>query len=449
MQRRDIIKLTAASAVTFGVLDTLWKSSTAASKKTAQVSIDWTNQIAKSTPFTFGSNDYEILSPERAADRTFQNHIQQLGIKLIRIHHAQLCDRWTDAATKTWNVAKIKAGYDASYPHKPTIIQNLPGWPKWMVQSKDGLLDKSEYDNYATLCAQLVEILNRRLQKKVIYWEPLNEKEVSYDKAWKLDELWIIYNKVAKAMKAVDPQIKIGGPALTWDNPKRLEAFLRACKPNVDFISWHRYGSKDAKQPTDGIMSYTPNYARQVKDFRAIAKKYIPERPVPLLLGEYNINYLWTSGETRQHNHIGAVWFASVMKHLADAGVDMATSWHLKDGIYGMIDPKNQLRPPATIFAWANKYLIGAVMHTTSDHPFVEALAVQKQDGKRSLLLINKSYQSVRLSLQSKRSLTQSKNLQILSLNANGVTTKSVNSAVLKQPLLLSSYSVTLLLNNT
>jgi hypothetical protein len=445
MQRRNIIKLAAASAVTFGVLDTVWKSSTAASKKTARISIDWTNQIATSTPFTFGSNDYEILSPERAADRTFQNHIQDLGIRLIRIHHAELCDRWTDSATKTWNIPKIQAGYDVSYPHKPTIIQNLPGWPKWMAQSKDGFLDKSEYERYAALCAQLVEILNHRLQKKVIYWEPLNEKEVPYDKAWKLDELWIIYNKVAQAMKAVDPQIKVGGPALTWDNSRRLEAFLKACKPNVDFISWHRYGSNDAKQPTDGIMSYTPNYARQVKDFRAIARKYIPERPVPLLLGEYNINYLWTSGETRQHNHIGAVWFASVIKHLADAGIDMATSWHLKDGVYGMIDPKNKLRPPATVFSWANKYLVGSVMQTTSDHPFVEALAVKQQNGKHSVLLINKLSHTINLSLQS-RQLLSSKTLQILSLNSNGIQTYSQRRATLGQPLTLSPYSVTLVL---
>ncbi|GAB1543641.1 hypothetical protein NUACC21_63170 [Scytonema sp. NUACC21] len=446
MRRRNIIKLTAASTVTFGVLNTVWQSCSVASKKTAQISIDWTNQIAQSTPFTFGSNDYEILTPERAADSVYQNHIRELGIQLIRIHQAQLSDRWTDTTTKTWNIPKIKAGYDVSYPQKSTIIQNIPGWPKWMAQNKDGLLDKSEYDRYATLCAQLVEILNRRLQKKVMYWEPLNEQEVRYDKAWNLDELWIIYNKVAKAMKAVDPQIKVGGPALTWDNSRRLAAFLTACKPNVDFISWHRYGSKDARQSTDGIMSYTPNYARQVREFRAVAAKHIPERPVPLLLGEYNINYVWTSGEKRQHNYIGAVWFASVLKHLADVGIDMAASWHLKDEIYGMIDPKNNLRPPATIFAWANKYLIGAVMQTIGDHPFVEALAVQKQNGKRSLLLINKSSQPIDLRLESKQSLTKSNALQMLSLDASGVQTKTITVNLLQQAIVLSSYSVTLLI---
>lgn len=460
MRRRNVLKLVVSgvalakllhiasqqqtSAKVENQLDLSTSEPSASKFIAAKISVDWAKPVAESTPFTFGSNDYEIVSPKKAADPIYQSRLAELNIGLIRIHHANLSDRWTDPATKTWDQAKIKAGYDVSYRQRPTIIQNIPDWPKWMKRTEDGLLDSSEYDHYATFCAELVDIINNRQQRRVTYWEPFNERDVVYHKAGQLDELWKIYNKAAIAMKAKDPQIKVGGPALTWDEPDRLAAFLQACGPNVDFISWHRYGSGNAKESTEKLMSYTPKYREQVTKFRAVATQYIPDRKVPLLLGEYNINYSWKSGENRQNTHIGAVWFASVLKHLADAGIDMATSWHLKDGVYGMIDPKNKLRPAATVFAWGRKYLTGRVMDTESDHPFVEAMAVTQEDGMRSLLLINKSAASAKVSVE----LTQAapKNLQMFSLNADGIKNSTLATAILAQePLLLKPYSLVLL----
>jgi xylan 1,4-beta-xylosidase len=451
MRRRDLLLLGLSSAALAKVLAITSKSqlqTSAAGKPTlASISIDWAKQIARTTPFTFGSNDYEITIPERAADSVFQNRVRELGIRLIRVHQAQLSDRWSNATTKTWDIDKIKAGYDVSYPHRPTIIQNIPGWPKWMKQSPAELLDPSQYDAYANFCASLVEILNRRLRLGVIYWEPLNEQDMRYEKAGKLDQLWIIYNKAAKAMKAKDPKIKIGGPVLSWDNGKALSQFLQACAPNVDFISWHRYASGDAKESTSKIMSKTPNYGNQVRMFRDITAQYIPNRQVPLLLGEYNINYHWQSGENRQNTYIGAVWFASVLKHFADAGIEMATSWHLKDGIYGMIDPQNNLRPAATIFSWANKYFTGGVIQTSSNNAAVEALAV-RQSARSSVMLINKSSNPVQLTVQSTGSSALSNTLQMSSIDAKGIEDSTLQAGTLqKNPLMLNPYSVVLLRN--
>lgn len=428
MRRRDVLMGVSSAAAA-----SLWHpiSQLHQDTKSVRVNVDWQTSIAKSTVNTFGSNDYEITTPERARDTAYQKLLSELNIKLIRIHHGELSDRWSNPATKTWDITKIKAGYDASYPQKPIIIQNIGSWAKWMQQTPDGLLHPKEYDNYAAFCAELVVILNQRLSRNIVYWEPLNEQDVRYHKAGKLDELWLIYNKVAQAMKAKDPKIKIGGPVLTWDESSRLASFLQSCASNVDFISWHRYASGDANDSTDKIMAYTPNYGQQVREFRAITKKYIPQRHIPLLLGEYNINYSWESGEKRQNTYIGAVWFASVLKHLAEAGVDMATSWHLKDGIYGMIDSENRLRPAATVFAWGVKYLTGTVMQTKSDRSSVEAMAVINADGKRSLLLINKSAKPAELTLTGMSKIKLPNILPIFYLNADGVQNTSITQQLL------------------
>ncbi|MEC4813041.1 MAG: alpha-L-arabinofuranosidase [Scytonema sp. PMC 1069.18] len=445
MRRRDMLRLAATSAGTLTLLET---ASCAAAKKSAlaNIQVDWETSHGQTTPFLFGSNDYEITIPERATDRGFHKRLEELNIRLIRVHHAELCDRWTNPITKTWDETKIKTGYSALYPKQPTIIQNISGWTKWMGQNKDGLLDVSECDRYAAFCANLVKIITQRQGlQQVVYWEPFNEKDMAYQKAGKLDELWRIYNKAAMAMKAANPQIKVGGPALTWGDTRKLASFLRTCRANVDFISWHGYATGNPSESTELLMSKTPNYANQVREFRKVAKQYIPNRKVPLLLGEYNINYTWNSGETRQNTHIGAVWFASVLKHLADAGVDMATSWHLKDGIYGMIDPQNNLRPAAMVFAWGVRYLTGWLMYAQSDRASVEVMAVKQGDGRRSLLLINKSHEVTQVRVSSNQQNTASRIL-VDYLDSHGVRAETLVPELLKRKsLVLRPYSLALL----
>ncbi len=464
MRRRDLLKLSGAGATLALVAHQLYRhngsdnqdlvvnrldlSTPLASNQTSfdsQIEIDWNSSVSEAVPFVFGSNDYEITVLDKAQDQVFQNLLVDLEIPLIRIHHAQLSDRWTDAATKSWDEAKIKACYDASYSYQPTIVQNIPRWPEWMATEEKNLLASSEHDNYASFCAELVNILNQRQQRQIIYWEPINELEKRYEQADKIDELWQIYNKAAIAMKAQDPSIKVGGPALTWDNAPMLAQFLQNCGDNVDFISWHRYGTGNPELSTEELMSRTSNYKQQVRKFRSVAAKHLPDRQIPLFLSEYNINYSWKSGENRQNTYIGAVWFASVLKHLAESGIEMAASWHLKDGIYGMIDPRNNLRPAATVFAWGNKYLTGTVMKTDSDRSEVESLAVEQKDGRRSILLINKSSSPVKVNLQISPTTFSFQQVEAFSLGENGTNNiTEANSIIDSRSIDLPSYSLVL-----
>ena len=451
MKRRHLLKLSgigAVSAVMSHQLAHYSSNNSILAEETAiSVEIDWTNAIAETTPLVFGSNDYEITNPKYARNTEFQSLLERLDIPLIRIHHSELSDRWTDAASRTWDEAKIKAGYDASYPHNPTLVQNIPRPPKWMEKDDTGLLAASEYENYANLCGDLVTILNQKQQRNIQYWEPINELENPYEKRGELDRLWKLYNFCARAMKKRDSRIKIGGPAISWDDRKLLTKFLRNCGSNVDFISWHRYGTGNAQESTDKLMSRTSNYKKQVRKFRSVVSETVGNRKIPLFLSEYNINYSWKSGEMRQNNHIGAVWFASVLKHLAEAEIEMATSWHLKDGVYGMIDPRNNLRPAARVFAWGNRYFVGTVVATESSDSFVEALAVRQTSGERSLLLINKSSNLAPISLQSQPKIF-TENTTGFTLGKDGVASLSNPTAMFSnRPLILEPHSLLLLIN--
>lgn len=361
----------------------------------AQIRVDWRRVLSRSTRQVFGTNDFQILYDRDPVHRLYYRRLAEIGPGVLRLHNAGLSDAWSDPQKRAWKPEAIASAYDALLSEQPdpvTIVQNIPGWPHWMKQDR-GQLDASEYDNYARFAAGLVRIVNGDQKRGVRFWEPLNEQDNAYKRAGRLDELWKIYNLTARAMKAVDPTIRVGGPAATYDDRPTLESFLKASAPNVDFLSWHRYGSGNRNDSTDALMAYTPRYGDQVATFRALAKRYIPDRPVPLLLGEYNINYSYRSGETRQHSQAGAAWFASVLKHLAESGIDMATSWNARDTFYGLLDNSKgvALRPAAVVFGWANRYLVGDVVRTESDEEAVEALCVCHADGSRGALLINKS----------------------------------------------------------
>ncbi|MCY7390058.1 MAG: hypothetical protein LH647_00720 [Leptolyngbyaceae cyanobacterium CAN_BIN12] len=118
----------------------------------------------------------------------------------------------------------------------------------------------------------------------------------------------------------------------------------------------------------------------------------------------------------------------------------MATSWHLKDGIYGMIDPDNNLRPAATVFEWGRRYLVGTVVKTQSNHRFVEGFAVRQENGARSLLLINKSAKVTRLGLTMNPSIQSQPTARLLS--EQGIKEETI---AIDTPIELPAYSLILL----
>ena len=410
----------------------------------AHVSVDWGVTTGRTTTLLFGSNDWGAVQNPKATvgSAEFARTVAQARIGFVRIHNGNLSNAWSDGATQSWDAAKIKAVYDAPYLQGKTILQNIPGWPGWMKQ-QDGLLDPSEYDHYARLCADLVRIVNKQQGRKVRLWEPLNEEDQNYWARGKFDELCVIYNKVAVAMKSVDPSIRVGGMAFTWDDPAKVEALLKNCGPNVDFISWHRYAS-DGKAATDKIMSDTPGYEKSIQTFRALARQYAPGRTVPLVWDEYSLAYTWQSPEQRQWNNVGAVWFASTLKHMADAGLDMAAQWNLRDGFYGLVDNDDRPRPALTVFAWGNQFLVGALARTQSDQPWVEAMAVRRPDGGRSLLLINKASASVGVTL-AQTGAARPGVWRVSRLDANGTTDGTLTPVALGKGLTLPPYSLLLL----
>ncbi|HEY3333517.1 MAG TPA: hypothetical protein VGK19_26025 [Capsulimonadaceae bacterium] len=411
----------------------------------ATVSIDWRRNAGTVTAMLYGSNDMQLGDPKPETFASTGRALDRAGVSLLRIHSGGLTGAWSDSTTRDWNREKIAAAYSAAYLKGRTIIQNIPKWPSWMKTLDDGTLDKSEYGPFAEFCAKLVRIVNIDLHAGVQYWEPQNEWELNYDKRGKLNELWTIYNLCAVAMKRVDPGIQVGGIAFAWDDPAKMQAFVKTCGPNVDFVTYHRYGSGDAADSTDTLMGRAREFGERFKTYPKMVKEAGGGRQIPIFVDEFSVNYTWDSGETRQWSNVGAVWFASTLRSLAYAGATHAMTWAFKDWIYGVVDMHDNARPVADVLRWGNMWLTGQLVGASSTHVRVEAMAVRHVDGSRAILLINKATGSATVTL--KYGLPRAgMPIEIEMLDGTGTSHRVAPLSEFTAPVLMPPYSLLLLL---
>ncbi len=342
-------------------------------------------------------NDYEILRAKDASE-TFDGRFRDLAPALVRIHHAGMAETWSNAETRGWDVEKIRASFERMPAYRGTpILVNICTWPKWFHDGS--VLPEERHDDFARLCADLVRVFRDELHIPVAYWEVLNEQDNAYEKAGDLPSLWRLLSKVMAAMREADPAAKIGGPALTWPKGLWTDGFLETCGGQIDFLSWHSYASGSRNDATDFILT---DRVRAICDMARGAREALARYPAAAraetFLTEYNISWTWETRDPRMANHIGAVFDALVVKGVAEAGLSGAFVWHLKDHIYGLLDGDNTVRPAYHLYRLGARHLVGDMVPAeASDPDALQVLAVRRADGKRAVLLINRSGHPLRL----------------------------------------------------
>ena len=81
-------------------------------------------------------------------------------------------------------------------------------------------------------------------QWDIEYWEVWNEPDISLFWTGTPEEYYQLYEAVARALKAYDSTLKVGGPSWCCDQTF-FRDFLTYCRDHqvpLDFVSWHYYG---------------------------------------------------------------------------------------------------------------------------------------------------------------------------------------------------------------
>jgi xylan 1,4-beta-xylosidase len=163
------------------------------------------------------------------------------------------------------------------------------------------------------------------------YFEVWNEPNLDF---WggdpKQATYWDLYDHTARAVKAVNPRLRIGGPATAqaaW-----ADAFIQHCAANhvpVDFVSSHVYGNDQAKDVfgTDENIPRDKMVCRAVKKVHdQIAASSMPN--LPLIWSEFNASYFNEPAVT-DTSYMGP-WLADTIRQ-CDGLVDVMSYWTFSD----------------------------------------------------------------------------------------------------------------------
>lgn len=434
--------------------------------------VDWETVQGAVPRSAFGLNAFQGF---RAQNQAYRKNLSFINPGLIRFHNAgamqdsSTSDGLIDGDRKTWDAPKVNAALAESFSafgnQQPQRMINIPTWAEWMDADQDGFLDADQFDRFAQLCADLVRLVNQESRFGVKYWEITNEKDNAYfaqfrnGEGWgslkdeanpdRLNELIEIYNKAAIAMKQVDPTIQVGAPAIERSDLQPFYVpFIKGTADHLDFFTYHFYATGSASTPDWQIYQATQAIASRTETMVQALKTVIPNRFIPVILGEYNISWTWETRDPRMTNHKGVVFDALCMIRALSNGAAATLAWNEKDGVYGKTDDQNKLRLSGQFFQLSNRFLIGdRVRSGTDNEKDITTFAVKNQaSNHKSYLIVNHSStsQSIRTNFGSYR--PKQFNVERYELSASGYAKKVIRWDAVQKRILVPDNSVTLLI---
>ena len=318
---------------------------------------------------------------------------------------------------------------------KPVAYPADPNQPIWNYTQGTELRDPSMKelgDYYARLVSWYVnggftdeygKRHNSGHHYKIPYWEVLNE--VDFEHKMTPEQYTERYDAIVAAIKRVAPSMKFVGLALAMpsDNPEMFEYFLDHYhhKPGIplDMISYHFYASP-APDETPEIQQYTffaqaDRFLATVRYIEAIRKRLSPQTETTVdEIGSISAD---DGGQTKPGHvtkpipnsywNLSGATYAYVYGQLAAMGIDVAGESQLvgyptQFPSVSMVDWKTG-EPNArfrVLQLLKNNFGPGdRIVQCSSGSRYVYAFAVQKHDGARRLLLVNKRDRDFELTL--------------------------------------------------
>jgi len=229
------------------------------------------------------------------------------------------------------------------------------------------------------------------------YFEIWNEPNLDF---WagdpKEQTYYQLYDVAARAIKAVSPRLRVGGPATAqaaW-----VDRFIRHCSENhvpVDFVSTHVYGNDSAKDVfgTDETIPRTRMVCRAVRKVHdQVAESAFPR--LPLIWSEYNASYKNEPDVTDAP--FMAPWIADTIRQ-CDGLVDILSYWTFSDvfeeqgvvkqpfyGGYGLIAEDGLPKPAFNAFKVLHHL---GTERLANDSP--SAIVTRRPDGRLAIAVWN------------------------------------------------------------
>lgn len=311
-----------------------------------------------------GTNATLWMTPEYLADIRLKEALAAWKPALIRMPGGSWSDQYY------WNGNGVRIGNDHAPKNFDASKQNPDGsWridysaykPGFQVQGQNqGLADyhggidvKTQHEwiqnqdaetlvtvnlgsGSPQLAAEWVRWANLKNNYNVRYWELGNELSGDWELGHRLPdgssmtaEIYAQrYLKFANAMRAIDPSIKLGGPASPDTELDFTETLIRDAGDAIDYVSFHAYPVGVSVRKPDQKFADIETVRKAIKKIRTWIQKYQPERDDVIEIGltEWNIK---VNEDRDTADLINGLWSAVFIGTLFEAGVDFANQWDL------------------------------------------------------------------------------------------------------------------------
>ena len=357
------------------------------------VKVDAAKHISKINPYLYGLNVArwdEDLFPGPAKDMLLD------------------CDR--DAIRKViaggFTVLKYPGGNDADH-----YIWNSPDNSAGDMNTDEyaALLNAVGAQGFITinfnespeLAAEWVRYCNKEKGYDIKYWEVGDEQWGVWARGHTTPEKYAArFIEFVKAMKAVDPTIKIAANVNPTDNIDGWTCrVMKAAGSYIDMVTFSYYPFSNREENADSLLASTPKYRHAYETIRHALEETLPKAKADSMW-IIDVGYNSISGRPGPItiSMANALWVADMVGTMAEMGEQMSCYWALHNsyppggGDYGLLteDGKNTPRLNYYVFPIYTRLFGREVVQSSSPDPSLSAYASTFGDDTLSVILINK-----------------------------------------------------------
>jgi len=250
----------------------------------------------------------------------------------------------------------------------------------------------ADFDKFAAIVKHIAMHYNQGwaggFHDNIHYWEFWNEPEFFWTGT--PEQFYSLYEKTARALKSVDPSLKVGGDAkaLPMDNGAYREGFLdyvAAHKLPLDFYSWHTYADSSA-DPYDAVR--IGKELRDLLDAKGFGK-------AESILSEWNLSADFTEDEKQVlQGAENAAYVGAVMTYLQDSAIDRAEFYRGDSTWMGLFGPHHEYFKTAYTFkAMAEMLNTPERLSLRGDDTFGFAALAGRSSDKKTVQVVISNYQ--------------------------------------------------------
>jgi xylan 1,4-beta-xylosidase len=353
--RRDVLRMAGLGAAAVSVPAKAWAADVPGPKPARdRVVVDFSKELGPIRPL-HGVNNGPFNWGGRA-DLTLSH--QEAGFPWVRLHDVHWPSPDVVDIPCIFPFFRADADDPANYLFAKTdaYIKTIVDIGERIVWRLGVSIEHSGYYNthpppdfakWAKICVNIIRHYNEGwaggFHHNIRYWEIWNEPSNGRD-MWSgtRDQYFQLYETAAKAIKAHDPGLKVGGPAIGKHTDPWVPAMLTFCRGRklpLDFFSWHIYSDSPpaVKEAADRVRTMLDESGFKATESHLNEWHYLKYnwqrlRPDPLKYRTVRETYAEMNGPE------GAAFSAAVLMLLQDSRVDVANYYTGDTSRWGLFD---------------------------------------------------------------------------------------------------------------